>query len=111
MSAPGVEVGTIVFQPGAYIRWHAHGNGQFLIINHGLGVIATRNGEVQSLRAADIVYSPPGEEHWHGAAPDAYLGQINISMGDTTWLEPVTPEEYLAIAARVRSENAGERPN
>jgi len=55
------------------------------------------------------VYSPPGEEHWHGAAPDAYLGQINISMGDTTWLEAVTPEEYAATAERIRAEEAASR--
>jgi quercetin dioxygenase-like cupin family protein len=96
LTADGIDIGTIAFEPGAHIRWHSHGNGQILLIDHGLGVIETRSGEVRSLRAADVVYSPPGEEHWHGASPNAYLGQVNISMGPTTWLEEVTPERYRA---------------
>lgn len=96
--AERIEVSTIAFEPGAHIRWHSHGNGQLLIIDHGCGVIATRSGEIRSLQPGDVVYAPPGEEHWHGAAPDAYLGQINISMGATTWLEPVDPEGYRAAS-------------
>ena len=89
-----IEVSTISFDPGAHIRWHSHSKGQILRIEHGEGVIATRAGEVRVLQAADLIYSPPGEEHWHGATPNSYLAQLNISMGDTEWLEPVTGEEY-----------------
>jgi len=42
----------------------------------------------------DVVWIPPGEEHWHGAAPGSYMLHTAISLGDADWLEPVTDEEY-----------------
>lgn len=96
--AEGVDVSSITFEPGAYIRWHSHANGQILIINSGKGVIVTRGGDICSLLPADVVYAEPNEEHWHGAGPETSLTQINISMGHTNWLEEVTPEEYRRAA-------------
>jgi quercetin dioxygenase-like cupin family protein len=94
MTAEGVNLSTIMFEPGAHTYWHSHSAGQLLFIDHGKGVVGTRAGEVHSLHAADVLYAPPGEEHWHGAAPDAYLAQTTVSMGSTDWLEAVTPEQY-----------------
>jgi len=47
------------------------------------------------------VWTPPGEEHWHGATPDTMLCHdallVAPETGDaTTWLEPVTDEQYAA---------------
>jgi quercetin dioxygenase-like cupin family protein len=104
MDSEGIEISTISFGPGAHIRWHSHAAGQILLIDHGRGVMVTRYGEVRSLQAADVIYAPPGEEHWHGAAPDSYLEQVNISMGATTWLEPVTPDEYREASEQSQSD-------
>ena len=49
-------------------------------------------------RAGDTVYTSPGDEHWHGATADnmmCHLAILEGTEGDgTTWLEPVTDEQY-----------------
>jgi len=58
-----------------------------------------RGGDIVTVRAGQTVYTPPGEEHWHGAAPDTvmeYLALVEL-YGDgarATWLDHVTDEEY-----------------
>jgi hypothetical protein len=56
---------------------------------------------VIKMRARDTVYTPPGEEHWHGGTADnmmCHLAMIEgTESGDgSTWLEPVTDEQYAA---------------
>lgn len=92
----GVEISTICFAPGTYIRWHSHKNGQILVVHHGRGIIANAAGDIRRMDAGDVVYADPDEEHWHGSIPDSYLVQLNISLGATTWLEPVEHDRYLA---------------
>ena len=53
------------------------------------------------MRAGDTVWTPPGEEHWHGGTANnsmchlALLEALEDSDG-TTWLGPVSDEEYGA---------------
>lgn len=44
----------------------------------------------------DTVWVPPGEVHWHGGAPGSYLLHLAVSLGTTSWLEPVGDGEYSA---------------
>ena len=41
---------------------------------------------------------PPEVEHWHGAAPHSMFAHIsvetNLPDNETTWLKPVSDEEY-----------------
>ena len=51
--------------------------------------------------AGQVVYTPPGEEHWHGATPEGFMAHIALYEGTAdgdgaTWLEHVTDEQYLA---------------
>ena len=51
--------------------------------------------------AGDTVYTPPTEEHWHGGAANNMTchraTHEGTESGDrTTWLEPVTDEQYAA---------------
>ncbi|HVB06486.1 MAG TPA: cupin domain-containing protein [Acidimicrobiales bacterium] len=103
LTAEGVNISTIIFQPGAHTFWHSHSNGQILFIDHGRGVVVTRAGEVRSLGAADVLYASPGEEHWHGALPHSYLGQTTVSMGSTDWLEAVDTAAYEEAARQLES--------
>ena len=41
-------------------------------------------------------WAPPGEVHWHGAAPDSFINHTAISLGDTDWAEAVDDEHYGA---------------
>lgn len=45
--------------------------------------------------------TPPGEEHWHGATRDNFMGHFAMledprDVEATTWPEPVTDEAYDA---------------
>ena len=56
--------------------------------------------EILEIRLGDVIYTPPGEEHWHGATPDDFMEHLALlEVGDdpatsTTWLEPVSDAEY-----------------
>lgn len=91
----GVVINTVNFTPGARTFWHSHENGQILIVIAGRGLIQAGGDRVQVLRTGDTVWSPPGEAHWHGAAPNSYLVHTAISLGTTNWAEAVTEANYL----------------
>ena len=61
--------GWVHFTPGARTAWHSHAVGQALLITEGIALLGTRDGHVIVARPGQVVYTPPGEEHWHGAAP------------------------------------------
>jgi 4-carboxymuconolactone decarboxylase len=53
---------------------------------------------VEEIRAGDVVRIPPGEKHWHGAAPQASMTHLAIAEHrDGTvvqWMEKVSDEQY-----------------
>ena len=51
---------------------HRHERGQLLVVSAGAAdPLARRSGD--AIRAGDVVWIPPGEEHWHGAERSTYL--------------------------------------
>jgi quercetin dioxygenase-like cupin family protein len=49
----------------------------------------------------DVVHTPPGEWHWHGAAPDRFMTHLAMweapsSGPESEWGDLVTDEEYGA---------------
>src|SRR3712207_2626995 len=58
----------VTFEPGAHTAWHTHPLGQTLIVTTGCGWVQREGGPVEEIRPGDVVWSPPGEKHWHGAA-------------------------------------------
>jgi quercetin dioxygenase-like cupin family protein len=94
-------VSLVRFTPGARTSWHSHAVGQTLHVTDGIGLVQTRDGTVIRMRPGDTVYTPPGQEHWHGATAGNFMCHLamleGIPGGDgTTWLEPVTDEQYQA---------------
>jgi quercetin dioxygenase-like cupin family protein len=92
-------VGLVRFTPGARTNWHSHANGQLLICTDGIGLVVSREGTAIRLRAGDTVWTPAGEEHWHGATTETMMCHYAIfdetPAGDaTSWLEPVTEDRY-----------------
>jgi quercetin dioxygenase-like cupin family protein len=85
---PGTAL-LVRFEPMARTHWHAHPEGQYLYVVEGRGLTQSRGGEVVELRPGDCVYAAPGEEHWHGAAPDQGMAHFAVSLGVTEWAEPV----------------------
>jgi quercetin dioxygenase-like cupin family protein len=99
-----MTVALVRFTPGAHTNWHSHAVGQTLHVTEGVGLVGTRDGSVLRVRAGDTVLCPPGEEHWHGAAPDTFMSHLalleSLPGGEdpTRWLEPVPDEQYRAAA-------------
>jgi quercetin dioxygenase-like cupin family protein len=95
-----MTVALVRFTPGAHTNWHSHAVGQTLHVTEGVGLVGTRDGSVLRIRAGDTVICPPDEEHWHGAAADTFMSHLamleNLPGGGdpTTWLEPVSDEQY-----------------
>jgi quercetin dioxygenase-like cupin family protein len=50
------------------------------------------------IRPGDVVWSPPGEKHWHGAAPTTTMTHISIveqlDGKSADWMEQVSDEQY-----------------
>ena len=85
------------FTPGARTNWHSHALGQTLHVTDGVGLVQSRGGKVTVIRPGDVIHTPPGEEHWHGAAPDDVMVHTAIwEDDDAAWGDHVTDEEYGA---------------
>jgi quercetin dioxygenase-like cupin family protein len=95
---------SVHFSPGARTAWHHHPHGQVLHVLEGEGRAQSRGGPVEVIRPGDTIRFDPGEEHWHGAAPHAFMTHLAIQGADgdsvpTHWGEHVTDEEYLTEPA------------
>lgn len=100
-SRPGqARIAVVRFAPGARSHWHRHRLGQTLHILDGIALIGSRDGTVIAARPGDTIYTAPGEEHWHGAAPGRFMAHLTLMDGDdsadpqTAWGEPVTDAVY-----------------
>ena len=87
------------FNPGARTAWHTHPNGQTIFVTEGVGRFQRRDGPVEIVRPGDRVFFEPGEDHWHGAAPDRFMAHIAMLEVDAegnsaAWGEHVSDEEY-----------------
>jgi quercetin dioxygenase-like cupin family protein len=93
-------VGLVRFAPGARTAWHSHERGQYLHVTQGVGRFGTRDGEIIEVHPGQTLYTPPGQEHWHAAAPGTFMEHLAITEnGDdpattTTWHEHVTDAEF-----------------
>jgi quercetin dioxygenase-like cupin family protein len=88
----------VTFEPGARTAWHTHPLGQTLYVLAGCGRIQTEGGPMREIRAGDVVWIPPGEKHWHGAAPTTMMAHLAMQESENgsaaTWLEHVTDAQY-----------------
>jgi quercetin dioxygenase-like cupin family protein len=53
---------------------------------------------MQEIRAGDVIFFSPGEEHWHGASPTTAMTHIAIQEAldgkAVDWLDHVSDEQY-----------------
>jgi quercetin dioxygenase-like cupin family protein len=96
-----LSASSVHFTPGAHTAWHTHPHGQTIYVTEGVGRAQRRGGPVETIRPGDRVFFEPGEEHWHGAAPDRFLTHLALVEVDehgtsATWGEHVTDDEYGA---------------
>jgi quercetin dioxygenase-like cupin family protein len=90
----------VTFEPGARTAWHTHPLGQTLIVTSGCGRAQRQGGPIEEIRPGDVIWFPPGEKHWHGAAPTTAMSHIAIAETldgkAVDWMEKVSDEQYSA---------------
>ena len=92
---------SVHFTPGARTAWHTHPHGQTIFVTEGIGVCQREGGPVEVIRPGDRVFFEPGENHWHGAAPDRFMAHVAMQQNDetgspVTWGDHVTDDQYAA---------------
>lgn len=90
--------GRVTFEPGARTAWHTHPLGQTLIVTAGTGRVQHWGDPIEEIRQGDVVWIPPGQKHWHGAAPNSAMTHIAIAEQlngkAAEWMEQVSDEQY-----------------
>ncbi|MGI8921788.1 MAG: (R)-mandelonitrile lyase [Solirubrobacteraceae bacterium] len=99
-----LSASSVHFTPGARTAWHIHPNGQTIYVIEGIGRCQRRGGPIEVIRPGDRVFFEPGEDHWHGAAPDRFMThlamlEVDYDGNPAIWGEHVTDEEYTAAPA------------
>jgi quercetin dioxygenase-like cupin family protein len=94
-----LNASNVRFTPGARTAWHRHPNGQTIYVTEGVGRVQRRDAHVEVITPGDRVFFKPGEDHWHGAAPDRFMSHISMVEVDengtsATWGDQVTDAEY-----------------
>jgi quercetin dioxygenase-like cupin family protein len=79
-----VGAASVHFAPGAHTAWHTHPLGQTIYVIEGVGMCQCEGGNIEIIRAGDVVYFEPGENHWHGAAKDRLMVHIAMQEADGT---------------------------
>jgi 4-carboxymuconolactone decarboxylase len=105
----------VAFEPGARTAWHTHPLGQILIVTTGTGRVQRWGDPIDEIRQGDVVWIPPGQKHWHGAAPNSSMAHIAIVEeldGKTVnWMEKVSDAQYGApVHAQGASSDASAKP-
>lgn len=111
-----LSTGRVTFAPGARTAWHSHPLGQTLIVTAGAGWVQQRGGEKQEIRPGDVVWTPPGVKHWHGATATDRLTHIALTEQRSDgkrveWLEKVSDAQYNAPLRAQASAAPNERPS
>ena len=97
----------VAFEPGARTAWHTHVLGQLLIVTAGTGRVQRWGDPVEEIRQGDIVWIPPGQKHWHGAAPNTAMASLRTGwkrsrMRSTPRQSLLKPRRLLTAHAQVR---------
>lgn len=92
--------GRVTFEPGAHSAWHTHPLGQTLIVTSGVGWVQQEGGPKREIREGDVVWTPPGVKHWHGATVTTAMTHIAVQEllngKAVEWMEKVSDEQYNA---------------
>ena len=93
---------SVHFTPGSRTAWHRHPNGQTIYVIEGVGLAQRRGGPIEVIRPGDCVFFEPGEDHWHGEAPNRFMTHLAMQQVDeqgnaASWGPHVIDEEYGAV--------------
>ena len=71
---------------------------QTLNVTEGAGLVQSRGADIVNIRSGDVIYMPPDEWHWHGAAPDHLMTHHSIIEGVAEGQGTDTCEEEPAVS-------------
>jgi quercetin dioxygenase-like cupin family protein len=94
-----LNAGVVTLSPGGITPPHIHIGGQVMIVTAGRGFVEV-DGDRFELAPGDVVVTPAGELHTHGAAPDRSFSHLNVTGGGYTF--PTLPLEGDGPAAAER---------
>jgi 4-carboxymuconolactone decarboxylase len=101
--APHTSAASVNFEAGAHSAWHTHPLGQILIVTSGTGRVQRWGDNAAEIRTGDVVWIPPNQKHWHGAASGSAMTHIAIQSAvggkNVDWMEKVSEEQYRTAAA------------
>jgi quercetin dioxygenase-like cupin family protein len=89
---------SVSFAPNARTAWHSHPAGQTLIVTLGTAWVQEWGGPKLEVKPGDVIWTPPGVKHWHGAT--ATEAMTHIAMQEPVdgkvvdWMEQVSAEQY-----------------
>jgi quercetin dioxygenase-like cupin family protein len=83
-NADRLDVGLVTVAPGNVTPPHVHLGGQVILVISGDGFVATETERV-AIGMGDLVITPPGELHTHGAGPDSPLTHLTVTTGGYTF--------------------------
>ena len=93
-----VSIASVTFESGARSAWHSHPLGQTLVVTAGRGRVQNWGEQIEEIHPGDVVWTAPGEKHWHGAAPTTAMTHISIveqlDGKGADWMEHVSDEQY-----------------
>src|SRR5476649_2280786 len=93
-----VSVVSVTFEAGSRSAWHTHPLGQTLIVTAGCGWTQCEGGPIVEISAVDVIFCPPGHQHWHGATPTTAMTHIAVQEAldgvAVVWLKKVSDAEY-----------------
>jgi quercetin dioxygenase-like cupin family protein len=92
------SAGHVTFSPGARSAWHTHPAGQTLIVTEGAGWVQEEGGKRIEIKPGDVIWTPPGVKHWHGATSSSLMSHIalteNVQGTNVDWMEKVSDQQY-----------------
>jgi quercetin dioxygenase-like cupin family protein len=93
----GIPVGLyrVEFADRGRTNWHTHSGPQWLFVLDGLIRVQAWGEPPADVGPGDAIMVPPGQKHWHGAAPGGQGIHLAVNVNaKTEWMEPVTDEQY-----------------
>jgi quercetin dioxygenase-like cupin family protein len=93
-----VSAGYVTFEPGSRSAWHTHPAGQVLIVTSGTGWVQEEGAQKREIKPGDVIWTPPGVKHWHGATDKTGMSHLAITEvvdgKNVDWMEKVTDEQF-----------------
>jgi quercetin dioxygenase-like cupin family protein len=67
-------------------------------VTAGCGLVQSWGASIEKIRPGDVIWSPPGEKHWHGATGTTAMTHTSIveqlDGKSADWMEKVSYEQY-----------------